>query len=247
MILPFFTIVLLLSSLPLILCREPLINKNGRFTYVDSVQTVSVNGIGASLERYHLVEIFYIHSGYLLTIQHSNPFTRRATTPYRYCRGKCKQPRQPDIPRLAKRQPKSKVPIPTRETAKLMPKLSKRQFVYPADNEAMEEYLIDRVDNYATNNALTVYDYGLNPGNSAQFEVLGDEPVEIVLDGLCGCTALLIASRRAVYFAHFLYVDLPIIRCPNPDDQLTYAAKTSPSSTLTTPTTRQPVIDSKTL
>ncbi|KAL3436063.1 hypothetical protein BDV09DRAFT_165849 [Aspergillus tetrazonus] len=183
MILPFFTIVLLLSSLPLILCREPLINKNGRFTYVDSVQTVSVNGIGASLE--------------------SNPFTRRATTPYRYCRGKCKQPRQPDIPRLAKRQPKPKVPIPTRETAKLMPKLSKRQFVYPADNEAMEEYLIDRVDNYATNNALTVYDYGLNPGNSAQFEVLGDEPVEIVLDGLCGCTALLIASRRAVYFAHF--------------------------------------------
>ncbi|KAL4772283.1 hypothetical protein BDW60DRAFT_187759 [Aspergillus nidulans var. acristatus] len=183
MILSFFAIVLLLSSLPLSVCREPLINKHGRFTYVDSVQTVSVEGIGASLE--------------------SNPFTRRATTPYRYCRGKCKQPRQPDIPRLAKRQPKPKVRVPTRETAKSKPRLSRRQFVYPADNEAMEEYLINRVDNYVTNNALAVYDYSLNPGNSAQFEVLGDEPVEIVLDGLCGCTALLIASRRAVYFAHF--------------------------------------------
>jgi hypothetical protein len=111
----------------------------------------------------------------------------------------------------------------------------------------MEEYLINRVDNYVTNNALAVYDYSLSPGNSAQFEVLGDEPVEIVLDGLCGCTALLIASRRAVYFAHFLYVDLPYYPCPNCDDELTYAAKTSPSSTLTMPTTRQPVSDLKTL
>ncbi|KAL4812291.1 hypothetical protein BDW67DRAFT_170304 [Aspergillus spinulosporus] len=136
-------------------------------------------------------------------MKHSNPFTRRATTPYRYCRGKCKQPRQPDTPELAKRQPRLKVPAPTRTTAKPKKRLSRRQFVYPADNEAMEDYLIDRVDNYATNNALTVYDYDLNPGNSAQFEVLGAEPVEIVLDGLCGCTALLIASRRAVYFAHF--------------------------------------------
>ncbi|KAL4739051.1 hypothetical protein BDV11DRAFT_188544 [Aspergillus similis] len=183
MILPLFAIVLLLSSLPLSLCREPLINKHGRFTYVDSVQTVSVNGISASLE--------------------SNPFTRRATTPYRYCRGKCKQPKQPSYPRLAKRQPRPKVPVPTWGTAKSKLGLSRRQFVYPADNEAMEDYLIDRVDNYATNNALTVYDYDLNPGNSAQFEVLGTEPIEIVLDGLCGCTALLIASRRAVYFAHF--------------------------------------------
>ncbi|KAJ5683378.1 hypothetical protein N7462_006543 [Penicillium macrosclerotiorum] len=47
-----------------------------------------------------------------------------------------------------------------------------------------------------------VYNRGTK-GNSATFAELGDLPLSIGLEDLCGCTAVVVVSRRAVWFAHF--------------------------------------------
>ncbi|KAL4943071.1 hypothetical protein BDV06DRAFT_235013 [Aspergillus oleicola] len=161
------TFALLLCLFPFSICREPLINSNGRFAYIDNIQTITVN----------------------TTIQSS--LLRRDTNPYLNCRGTC--------------QRRSSEPLTRRLKSRNVPRASpyRREFVYPADNELMATYLVDRVDNWEEYGGFPVYTYELNPGNSAEYAVLGTNPVEIVLDGLCGCTVLLVVSQKAVYFAHF--------------------------------------------
>jgi hypothetical protein len=41
-------------------------------------------------------------------------------------------------------------------------------------------------------------------GNSAEFRVFGDEPFDMGVQNLCGCTIVVIVSRLAVWFAHIL-------------------------------------------
>lgn len=46
---------------------------------------------------------------------------------------------------------------------------------------------------------------GLHRGeNTARFRIFGDNPMDVGVEALCGCTILVVVSRRAVYFAHFL-------------------------------------------
>ncbi|KAL4863401.1 hypothetical protein BDV12DRAFT_206490 [Aspergillus spectabilis] len=151
----FAVTILLGSSFPLGVCREPLCNDN-----------VTVNST-------------------------SSPFDRRDTTSYLYCWGECSPT---SAQRLERREA-----TPERDRTQN----SKRQFVFPDNNNAMASFLVNRVTNWKRNNALPVFHYNLNPANSAQFALLGDEPVEMVLDGLCGCTAFAAVSQSAVFFAHF--------------------------------------------
>jgi hypothetical protein len=53
-----------------------------------------------------------------------------------------------------------------------------------------------------------VFDDDTKHFNSAVFRLLDkDQPYfELGLEGLCGCTTLVVVSREAVWFGHFLYV-----------------------------------------
>ncbi|KAL3462391.1 hypothetical protein BJX64DRAFT_288512 [Aspergillus heterothallicus] len=129
-----------------------------------------------------------IHTITVNTTRTSIPLIPRDTAEYLNCRGKCNP---------------SAIPPADPSSADEEPSLLKREFVLPESNTAMASYLVRRVNGWERNGALPVFHYNFNPANSAQFRVLGDQPVEMVLNGLCGCTALAVVSRSAVYFAHF--------------------------------------------
>jgi hypothetical protein len=44
----------------------------------------------------------------------------------------------------------------------------------------------------------------LRDENTALYRPLGNVPFNMGVEGLCGCTILVIVSREAIYFAHFL-------------------------------------------
>lgn len=62
------------------------------------------------------------------------------------------------------------------------------------------QYLLGRFTN---NQVARVYNDNTN-GNSIIFEQLDNAVLSIGLEDLCGCTAVVVVSRRAVWFAHLL-------------------------------------------
>jgi hypothetical protein len=52
-------------------------------------------------------------------------------------------------------------------------------------------------------NVIPVYSRGTS-GNSAEFRVFEDEAFEMGVEGLCGCSIVVIVSTRAIWFAHLL-------------------------------------------
>ncbi|KAL2813598.1 hypothetical protein BJX63DRAFT_431938 [Aspergillus granulosus] len=107
---------------------------------------------------------------------------------YLYCYGKC-------IPVSFQRGA-----LP--ETDETDSACSKRELVLPEDNTAVARYLVGRPNGWKRNGDLLVFHNDCHPADSAQFRVLGDEPVEVVLNGAGECTAFAVVSQSAVYFAY---------------------------------------------
>ncbi|KAI9857600.1 MAG: hypothetical protein M1813_008192 [Trichoglossum hirsutum] len=65
--------------------------------------------------------------------------------------------------------------------------------------DALEGHVMDITDDP---NTIEVYD-GIVETNSAGFERLGQDPVNVGLTRLCGCTGIFAVNLQAVYYAHY--------------------------------------------
>ncbi|KAK2805783.1 hypothetical protein FQN50_006059 [Emmonsiellopsis sp. PD_5] len=168
--------------------REPLVNNQGRFAFVDNIRTISVNG-SIPFDRSSL------------------ELVRRDPGEGGLCRGKC------DGAALRERG------LHKRSSDNdgffkglwhfITKSLRKRVFDEFATitQEGMDAWMVNRFAN-PVRGFEWVFDPDVLNGrhrdeNTARFTTLGDRRVEMGLAGLCGCSILVVMSRRAVYFAHF--------------------------------------------
>jgi hypothetical protein len=67
--------------------------------------------------------------------------------------------------------------------------------------EAIRDHVIGTTNNL--DQTVMVYTAQTGLSNSVVFRELGNDPVNIGIVGLCGCTALVVVNEQAVYFAHY--------------------------------------------
>jgi hypothetical protein len=79
--------------------------------------------------------------------------------------------------------------------------LSKRTLRQP---RRIEDLMVNHFKKMDTFHLEQVYDDATGKHNSAVFKVLGTKQFELGLKELCGCTAVVVVSEGAVWFAHFL-------------------------------------------
>jgi RHS repeat-associated protein len=71
----------------------------------------------------------------------------------------------------------------------------------PSNKAGLSKYIAEEVQR--TPNEFQVYPPEGAEDGTAQFHPLGEQPLSVAIRGLIGCTALILVSPKAVYFAHF--------------------------------------------
>lgn len=83
--------------------------------------------------------------------------------------------------------------------------LSKRVLRLPPN---IDNFMVDRFENAEEHSLTEVYQADVSVSNSAEFRTIDEETAkfELGVEGLCGCTVVVVVSRQAVWFSHFLLV-----------------------------------------